>query len=312
MISQFSPNQLIAMQAAERHLKGVLNSSPESLEGLPVIRDPRPTEWAIEEEGQALVFDADAYNAWVQERLPFGNLLLNRDDKRVLTWRTHKAITRLVLAGESCTPIEKTGRHSLAVWDDTGRRAWAFFTGDVHIPILRDSKEVWMSLTPAELKTCWSGIEAAHGRVLIGGMGLGWMAQEILKKPSVESVTVVEIDPDIAEVFSHPIWGDPFAPHFDKWSDPIVSDLWQWLKAACEDGSALGFDSFILDIWPGWGEATDDLHLAEFKKWAAPFEKTVWAWGDIPNEVVANHVLGRGLHWIEHPEEPAIYWERPQ
>ncbi len=34
---------------------------------------------------------------------------------------------------------------------------------------------IWMSLTPMEMMTQRSGVQAARGTVVIGGLGLGWL-----------------------------------------------------------------------------------------------------------------------------------------
>lgn len=54
-----------------------------------------------------------------------------------------------------------------------------------------------MSNTPAEVNDHIKFIRAAKGKVLIAGLGLGMVLQEVLKKDSVTKVTVVEISKDV-------------------------------------------------------------------------------------------------------------------
>ena len=54
-----------------------------------------------------------------------------------------------------------------------------------------------MSNTPAEVYDHINFIRAAKGKVLIAGLGLGMVLQEVLKKDSVTKVTVVEISEDV-------------------------------------------------------------------------------------------------------------------
>ena len=54
-----------------------------------------------------------------------------------------------------------------------------------------------MSNTPAEVHDHINFIRAAKGKVLIAGLGLGMVLQEVLKKDSVTKVTVVEISKDV-------------------------------------------------------------------------------------------------------------------
>lgn len=54
-----------------------------------------------------------------------------------------------------------------------------------------------MSNTPAEILDHIKFIQEAQGKVLIAGLGLGMVLQEVLKKDSVIKVTVVEISKDV-------------------------------------------------------------------------------------------------------------------
>ena len=54
-----------------------------------------------------------------------------------------------------------------------------------------------MSNTPAEINDHINFIRAAKGKVLIAGLGLGMVLQEVLKKDLVTKVTVVEISKDV-------------------------------------------------------------------------------------------------------------------
>ena len=47
-------------------------------------------------------------------------------------------------------------------------------------------------MTPAEMLTQRSGVQAAEGTVVLGGLGLGWLLRKVCEKPSVERVIVVE------------------------------------------------------------------------------------------------------------------------
>lgn len=64
------------------------------------------------------------------------------------------------------------------------------------IALVRDGK-TWMSLTPVEVESQQLGVEAAHGHVVIMGLGMGWAAAATALKPEVSAVTVVERDPDV-------------------------------------------------------------------------------------------------------------------
>ena len=71
-----------------------------------------------------------------------------------------------------------------------------------------------MTLTPVDLDTCDDAIEAAHGRVVTFGLGLGYFAYMASEKEDVESVTVVELSHDVIRLFETYIL--PQMKHRDK------------------------------------------------------------------------------------------------
>lgn len=58
----------------------------------------------------------------------------------------------------------------------------------------------WMSISPMELESQEIGIRAAHGHVLIAGLGMGWAAAATAMLPQVTRVTVVELDHDVLAI----------------------------------------------------------------------------------------------------------------
>lgn len=56
---------------------------------------------------------------------------------------------------------------------------------------------VVMSDTPAEMFDHEMAVHHATGNVLINGLGLGMVLAAVLRNPDVQTVTVVEIDPDV-------------------------------------------------------------------------------------------------------------------
>lgn len=90
----------------------------------------------------------------------------------------------------------------------TAIRSWR----DEFVPVgdytrLMRKGTVVMSDTPMELRTNAPIIHAAHGDVLINGLGIGMVLRKILAKPDLRSVTVIEIAPEVISLvgpsFSH-------------------------------------------------------------------------------------------------------------
>ncbi|OQY46438.1 MAG: hypothetical protein DRR08_26145 [Candidatus Parabeggiatoa sp. nov. 2] len=58
----------------------------------------------------------------------------------------------------------------------------------------------WMSLAPMELESSAPHVAAANGVVVVMGAGMGVVLYNMLKRPEVEKVTVVERDPKVIDL----------------------------------------------------------------------------------------------------------------
>ena len=76
-----------------------------------------------------------------------------------------------------------------------------FFAERFDFPAVLENGNEWMTLTPVDLDTSVEAIEAAHGRVVTFGLGLGYYAYMVSEKPEVESITVVEISEEVIRLF---------------------------------------------------------------------------------------------------------------
>ncbi len=76
-----------------------------------------------------------------------------------------------------------------------------FFPYGFRFPAILEGGNEWMTLTPVDLDTCEEAIDAARGKVVTFGLGLGYYAYMAARKSEVESVTVVELSPDVIRLF---------------------------------------------------------------------------------------------------------------
>lgn len=76
-----------------------------------------------------------------------------------------------------------------------------FFQKPFRYPVVYENGREWMSITPNEIETMVQGIERANGKVLTYGLGLGYYAFMVSEKQTVSSVTVVERDKEIIDLF---------------------------------------------------------------------------------------------------------------
>lgn len=83
---------------------------------------------------------------------------------------------------------------------DHGYHTGIWLVQDLQVLTKQDKDEdtlsgSWMSLCPHEIESQELGCRHAFGHTVIMGLGLGWCAVNTAMNPSVEKVTVVEMDP---------------------------------------------------------------------------------------------------------------------
>ena len=102
-----------------------------------------------------------------------------------------------------------------------------------------------MTDTPHEAHTNKGIIEAAHGDVLIAGLGMGMILVPILRNPKVTSVSVVEIDPGVIKLIHRPLLDKGHFTENEKMKLVVVQgDIFDFNPAP------LRYDVIYFDIWP--------------------------------------------------------------
>ena len=146
----------------------------------------------------------------------------------------------------------------------------AFFREEYPFPAVLENGREWMTLQPNEMVTTYPAIDAADGRVLTFGLGLGYFAYHASEKESVESVTVVDISDDVIELFRKHIL--PQFPHKEK-IRLIKSDAFAFAETQMEGN----FDFVFADIWHDAGDGRDlYLRMKEFEKRYPDIKFSFW------------------------------------
>lgn len=101
----------------------------------------------------------------------------------------------------------------------------------------------WMSITPNEIETMKKPISNVKGKVITFGLGLGYFAFMAAIKPDVASVTIIEKDPKVINLFKTEIL--PQFPNKDK-INIIEQDAFDYLD---ESMAAENYDFAFVDIW---------------------------------------------------------------
>jgi len=73
-----------------------------------------------------------------------------------------------------------------------------------YLEVYQDGKE-WMSITPNEIETMEEGIKGCYGDVVTYGLGLGYFAYMASLKENVKSVTIIELDKEVTNLFKENI-----------------------------------------------------------------------------------------------------------
>lgn len=115
-------------------------------------------------------------------------------------------------------------------------RAFAF-------PAIREDGLVWMTVTPNEVNTIQPAVRKSRGKVLTYGLGLGYYAFHCLLKKDVESVTVVERNPAVIDMFRRHL-----LPFFPRQEDLriVQADAFDY---AAQVMPHAGFDTVFTDLW---------------------------------------------------------------
>lgn len=116
-----------------------------------------------------------------------------------------------------------------------------------YLSVLENGQE-WMLITPNEINTMQPVIDSVSGNVVTFGLGLGYFAYMASEKENVDSVTIVERDKNVIELFTSYIL--PQFKHRDK------------IKIVNEDAfdfasTMEGYDYAFVDLWHDVGDGTN-------------------------------------------------------
>lgn len=115
-----------------------------------------------------------------------------------------------------------------------------FFKEEYKYPCILQNNREWMLITPNEIETMKKPIEESFGNVLTYGLGLGYFAYMTSLKENVESITIVEHDCNVINLFEKYI-----LPQFE-FRDKIKiiqSDAYLYAE------KKIKYDYVFVDIW---------------------------------------------------------------
>ncbi len=105
-----------------------------------------------------------------------------------------------------------------------------------------EGRSSWMSMAAVEMQSQEIGIRAAHGTVVVLGLGMGWAAINMALRDQVEQVTVVDLNTDVINLIRQCgileqipeaaraklkiIHGDALTWRPDHAVDTLLADIW--------------------------------------------------------------------------------------
>ena len=157
------------------------------------------------------------------------------------------------------------------------KRGQAAFSTPVVIPILLECPEgatsnerlkTWMSITPFEMLTQRQGVRRSKGKVLVGGLGMGWLLRKVAQKKSVKDIIVVEQSEDLLNWFGYEL------------CEKISEQTGTPIKVICDDvlnhiGKYGDEVRHVVDIWPSYPNEYDYLP----RKWREAINSVEYFWG---------------------------------
>ncbi len=152
---------------------------------------------------------------------------------------------------EKYEPYRAVICHDMMIRDDFSEiPPLGFFEEEFAFPAVLEGGNEWMTLTPVDLDTCEAAIDAAQGKVVTFGLGLGYYAYMVSRKENVKSVTVVEKSEKVIELFKKYI-----LPKFDKKEKVrvICADAFEY--AECQMPSE-NYDVAFVDTWRDASDGT--------------------------------------------------------
>ncbi|WP_249872133.1 hypothetical protein [Oceanobacillus saliphilus] len=126
-----------------------------------------------------------------------------------------------------------------------------FFETEFMFPAVSEYGRIWMTITPNEIETMKEAVEADSGKVLTYGLGLGYYAYMVSLKEHVETVTVVESNQDVIDLFNSYIL--PQFNHAHK-IKIIKADAFEYAQ---KDMSKGNYDFVFTDLWHDVSDGID-------------------------------------------------------
>lgn len=159
----------------------------------------------------------------------------------------------------------------------------------------------WMSDLPIEQAQADKALENVHGKILVGGLGLGYAATHLCRNPDVDHITVVEISSEVIELVEMhltltPGRGGDMQGKMDIWN----GDLFDFLRVAEKS-----YDYCFFDIWQSDGEGTFWETVVPLRNLTQGIcdDENIICWNEnVMRAQLVTAIMSR-VYWINLPKE---------
>lgn len=160
-----------------------------------------------------------------------------------------KAIKKTGRKGKYALKIIDYAPYQLFAYDDikiNGYKEYSqigYFDHKFSYLALTEGGNIWMSLNPNEIETMKPYINKAKGNVLVLGLGMGYVPFMLSLKNCVKSITIIEKDQEIINLFNELIY-----PSFvNKEKIKIIKgDAIEFARKSQKEGT---YDYIFADLW---------------------------------------------------------------
>lgn len=158
---------------------------------------------------------------------------------------------------------------------------------------LTENGGVWMTDLPIEQRQHDELLSRARGKVLVGGLGIGYAVVALAGRTKVTDITVVERSPEIIKLTWEATVKAAKAINPKIKLSVVNADLFTFLKERQAKAPAKPeFTWAFYDIWQGDGETTFHTTVVPLRKFSQGIVSSVTCW----NEDVMRGQLLMGLH----------------
>jgi hypothetical protein len=145
-----------------------------------------------------------------------------------------------------------------------------FFETEFKFPAVLENDRIWMTITPNEIETMKEPVDRAFGNVLTFGLGLGYYAYMVSEKDNVDSVTIVDLNENVINLFKKYVLPQFKNAHKIK---IIKADAFDYAQKHMANGN---FDFVFTDLWHDVSDGKD-MYL-KMKKYERLSPKTIFTY----------------------------------